>query len=121
MIMLLLTTMILYLFIKILNNMNLFHTFTSHIGLCKARASKYKDALSYFDICERYSIMYKDTKTQQLVLYDIALCYKKINKFDLALKNIEKYLLSSNKEDNFYFYANILKANCYEAIIILNL
>ena len=85
------------------------------IGLCKARALKYKDALSYFDICKLYSVIYNDIKTEQLVLYDMALCYKKINKLDLALEHIEKYLLSSNKEDDFYFYANILKANCYEA------
>lgn len=86
------------------------------IGLCKARACKYNDALSYFDICQRYSLMYKDTKTQQLVLYDIALCYKKINKFELALETIQKYLFFCSKEDNFYYYANILKANCYEAL-----
>ena len=86
------------------------------IGLCKARSSKYDDALTYFYICERYSIMYNDTKTQQLVLYDMALCFKKINKIDLALESIEKYLLSSSKEDDMYIYANILKANCYEAI-----
>lgn len=86
------------------------------IGLCKIRSFQYNDALSYFDICEHYSIMYKDIKTHQLVLYDIALCYKKLNKLDLALENIEKYLLFSNKEDDFYYYANILKANCYEAI-----
>jgi len=96
------------------------HEFIPHlylqIGLCKARACKYNDALSYFNICERYSVIYKDTKTQQLVLYDLALCYKKINKFELSLETIQKYLFFSNKEDNFYFYANILKANCYEAI-----
>jgi HTH-type transcriptional regulator, quorum sensing regulator NprR len=86
------------------------------IGLCKTGSLQYKDALSYFDICERYSEMYKDTETHQLVLYDMALCYKKINKLDLALESIEKYLLSSNKEDGIYFYANILKANCYEAM-----
>ena len=86
------------------------------IGLCKARSSKYKDALTYFDICERYSILYKDTITKQLVLYDMALCYKKINKLDLALESIERYLLSSKKEEDMYVYATILKANCYEAI-----
>ena len=86
------------------------------IGLCKAKSLQYNDALSYFDICNRYSVMYKDAKTQQLVLYDMALCYKKINKFELALETIQKYLILSNKEENFYFYANILKANCYEAI-----
>lgn len=86
------------------------------IGLCKIKSLQYKEALSYFDICERYSTIYKDIKTRRLALYDMALCYKKINKFDLALESIEKYLSYSNKEDDFYFYANILKANCYEAI-----
>jgi len=86
------------------------------IGICKARACKYSDALSYFNICQRYSVMYKDTKTQHLVLYDIALCYKKINEFELSLDTIEEYLLFESKKDSFYFYANILKANCYEAI-----
>lgn len=89
----------------------------SKIGLCKAEACQYKDALLYFNICQNYLIMYKNVQIQQKVLYDKALCYKKINKIDSALECIDKYLLSSNnKEDNVYFYANILKANCYESI-----
>ncbi|MBZ9626094.1 helix-turn-helix transcriptional regulator [Clostridium sp. FP2] len=112
-------------FINYNNSMSIYNDNKQHeiiphlyfqMGICKARDYKYNDALSYFDICERYSVMYKDTKTQKLVLYDIALCYKKIDKFDLALKTIQKYLLFSNKKDNFYFYANFLKSNCYKAI-----
>lgn len=86
------------------------------IGLCKARSCNYNDALSYFDICKHYSVIYNDALTQQLVLYDIALCYKRINKIELALESIQKYLLFSNKKDKIYFYANILKSNCYEAM-----
>ncbi|MCB2311967.1 helix-turn-helix transcriptional regulator [Clostridium tagluense] len=112
-------------FINYNNSMSIYNDNKQHeiiphlyfqMGICKARDYKYNDALSYFDICERYSVMYKDTKTQKLVLYDIALCYKKIDKFELALKTIQKYLLFSNKKDNFYFYANFLKSNCYKAI-----
>ncbi|MBW9159556.1 helix-turn-helix transcriptional regulator [Clostridium tagluense] len=112
-------------FINYNNSMSIYNDNKQHeiiphlyfqMGICKARDYKYNDALLYFDICERYSVMYKDTKTQKLVLYDIALCYKKIDKFDLALKTIQKYLLFSNKKDNFYFYANFLKSNCYKAI-----
>ncbi|MBZ9637684.1 helix-turn-helix transcriptional regulator [Clostridium sp. FP1] len=112
-------------FINYNNSMSIYNDNKQHeiiphlyfqMGICKARDYKYNDALSYFDICERYSVMYKDTKTQKLVLYDIALCYKKINKFELALETIQKYLLFSNKKDNFYFYANFLKSNCYKAI-----
>ena len=86
------------------------------IGICKARACKYNDALTYFNICQRYSVMYNDIKTQHAVLYDIALCYKKINNFELSLETIQEYLLFESKKDSFYFYANILKANCYEAL-----
>lgn len=86
------------------------------MGFCKAETFQYKDALSYFYFCEHYSIIYKDKKIQQAILYDKALIYKKINKFESALESIEKYLLSNLKEDDMYFYANILKANCYESM-----
>jgi tetratricopeptide (TPR) repeat protein len=96
------------------------HKFIPHlylqIGLCKANSCNYNEALSYFDICKRYSVTYNDALTHQLVLYDMAVCYKRINKIELALESIQKFLLFSNKEDKIYFYANILKSNCYEAM-----
>lgn len=84
------------------------------IGLCQSEKFQYKEALSYFNICQQYSIMYKDAEIQQKSLYDKALCYKKLNKLDLTLECINNYLLSNNKKDNNYFYAIMLKANCYK-------
>ncbi len=86
------------------------------LGFCKQAMAQYEGALSYFNICERYSTMYKDTKIQEIMLYDKALCYKKLNKLELALENVNKYLIYHTLEDNSYFYAHILKANCYEAM-----
>lgn len=86
------------------------------IGLCEASLCKYKDALVYFNISERYSIMYGDNNVKQKVMYNKALCYKKVNKLDLALDCIDKYLLLLDEKDDTYFYANILKSNCYETM-----
>lgn len=86
------------------------------IGFCKAAVTQYTDALAYFNNSRYYSLMYKQTKINQNVLYNEALCYKKLNKLDLAMECIENCLLLSNKKNNLYFYANILKANCYETL-----
>ncbi|QAT39779.1 helix-turn-helix transcriptional regulator [Clostridium sp. JN-9] len=99
-----------------INNNEMIPCLYWRIGLCKADAFQYEDALTFFNLSKNYSIMYKDKKIQQFILYDIALCYKKIGKFQNAIDNVDKFLLMSNKNNNLYFYANILKANCYEAI-----
>jgi len=87
------------------------------IGYCKAKSLQYKEALSFFYISQRYSIIYNDKKIEKRATYDIAKCYMKLNKINLALENIEKFLSLCNKEEDYngYIYANILKANCYEA------
>ena len=85
------------------------------IGHCKAILLQYAEALSAFYLSERYSIMYKDKKTEKRAIYNIAKCYMKLDKINLALENINKFLTLCNKEDyDNYIYANILKANCYE-------
>lgn len=84
------------------------------IGYSKAEVAQYKDALAYFDISQFYLTLYKDIKVQQKVLYDAALCYKKINKYDIALEYINNFLFCYKDKDYIYYYANILKANCYE-------
>jgi len=86
------------------------------IGLCKAITLQYIDALSFFYLSQQYSIMYNDKKIEKRTTYDIAKCYMKLNKIDLALENITKFLTLCNKRDDYdkYIHANILKANCYE-------
>jgi tetratricopeptide (TPR) repeat protein len=85
-------------------------------ALCKANLLQYKEALSYFNLSHHYALTYNDSDIREITLYNIAKCYKKLNKIDLAKIHINNYLTMCNKNKNFnyYVYANILKANCYE-------
>lgn len=85
-------------------------------GLCKALMLNCTEAIIYFNFANQYASLYKDLTVQKSSLYDLAKCYKKLNDIDLALKHIDMYLsLCDRIEDfNYYIYANILKANCYE-------
>lgn len=87
------------------------------IGLCKMNLFQYSDCIIYLNFSIHYSMAHEDIKIYELALYDISLAYRKINKIDLCLENINKYLSIQNKKDNFifYIYANILKADCFEA------
>jgi tetratricopeptide (TPR) repeat protein len=86
------------------------------IALCKANLLQYKEALSYFNLSRHYALVYNHAEVKEFSLYHIAKCYKKLNKIDLAKIHINNYLSICNKDENFnyYVYANILKANCYE-------
>lgn len=86
------------------------------IALCKAKLLQYREALSYFNLSRDYAVFYNDIDMNEISLYNIAKCYKKLNKIDLAKVHINNYLCICDKDKNFnyYVYANILKANCYE-------
>jgi tetratricopeptide (TPR) repeat protein len=86
------------------------------IALCKANLLQYKEALSYFNLARDYAAVYNDIDINEISIYHIAKCYKKLNKIDLAKVHINNYLSICNKDKNFnyYVYANILRANCYE-------
>lgn len=86
------------------------------IGLCKAITLNLEEAILYFNFSYQYSVLYKDTKIEKKILYNLSKCYKNFGKIDLSLNYINKYLSLCNKADEFdyYIYANILKANCYE-------
>ena len=49
-------------------------------------------AIEYYHLSQYYCSAYNDTKTSKLCLYSLANSYKTINKPDLALEIIEKYL-----------------------------
>jgi len=88
------------------------------IGLCKAILLHYTEALSFFNLSEQYAKIYNDKTTLKRAMYNGVKCYVALNKIETALKNIEIFLnLCTKKEDHIrYINANILKANCYEAI-----
>lgn len=85
-------------------------------ALCKANLLQYKEALFYFQLSHHYGRIYNDSCIKDISLYHIAKCYKKLNEINLAKVYINNYLTVCNKNENFnyYIYAVILKANCYE-------
>ncbi|MGV8981903.1 hypothetical protein [Clostridium sp.] len=87
------------------------------IGDCNVALLQYTGAITYFNLSHHYSIMYNDQKTQKKAIYNMAKCYMKLNKINLALENINKFLALFNKEEDYetYISANIFKSNCYEA------
>lgn len=88
------------------------------IGLCKARLLHYNEALSFFNLSEHYAKICNDKTILKQAIYNGIKCYVSLNKIEIALKNIEVFLTLCNKKDDYnrYINANILKANCYEAI-----
>ena len=88
------------------------------IGYCNTLLLQYTEALTFFNISQRYSIMYNDKDIEKKAIYNIATCYMKLNEFNLALENIKKFILLCDKVEDYdtYLNANIFKASCYEAL-----
>lgn len=85
------------------------------MGLCKTKDFKYDTAIVYYNLSQYYSFVYDDVKTQKLCLYGLANCYRYLNRIDLALETIEKYLIVANVDDYYYNHAYNIQANCYES------
>jgi len=112
-------------FVNYNNSLNIYRDINQNIsiaslywkaGLCKAVILNYTEAIVYFNFANQYASLYKNLTIQKSSLYDLAKCYKKLHNIDLSLKYIDMYLSSCDKikDFNYYIYANILKANCYE-------
>lgn len=88
------------------------------MGLCKGILLNYTEAVSFFNLSMHYSKLYNDKNIMKRSIYNCAKCYVALNKVENALENIKTFLTLFNKKDDFtsYINANILKANCYEAI-----
>lgn len=89
----------------------------NRLGRCKFYLLEFLEALTYFNLANYHAVLHNDNKVKKSSIYNIALCNKKLNKIDAALEYIDIYLSLCDKEKEFtiYTYANILKANCYEA------
>lgn len=88
----------------------------NRLGACKSDKFEYLEALSYFNKAYFYSALFKDEITLKKSLYNIGRTYKKLNKFDEAIIQLEEYLKLCDMEKEFinYCYAKMLIANCYE-------
>ncbi|ERI95289.1 tetratricopeptide repeat protein [Clostridiales bacterium oral taxon 876 str. F0540] len=87
------------------------------LGACKANTFQYLEALSYYHKAYYYSSTNKDSETFKKSVYNLAWCYKKLDRYDECIKYLDEYLDLIDKSDNFvnYAYAQILIANCYES------
>jgi len=85
------------------------------MGTCKGNSLKYDTAIVFFNLSHYYAFAYDNKEIQRVSLHNLAVEYKKINKLDLALDTVEKYLAISDETDPFYYFVFNTKANCYEA------
>lgn len=85
------------------------------IGSCKGRSLQHDTAITYFNLSQYYSFAYDDKKIQKLCLYNLSNAYIYLNKTDLALETVEKYLTISDETDPYYYHGFNIKAQCYEA------
>jgi HTH-type transcriptional regulator, quorum sensing regulator NprR len=85
------------------------------LGVCKFKQLEYIEANSFFDRGNYYAILYKDSIMEKNTIYNAARVFKKLEKYDEALKYTQRYLELCDKEEDFkdYVYASVLKANCY--------
>jgi tetratricopeptide (TPR) repeat protein len=84
------------------------------MGISKGKNLQYDTSIVYFNLSQYYSFVYEDKKIQQSSLYNLANAYKKINKIDLALDTVQKYLNIADETDLFYNFGFNTKAICYE-------
>jgi HTH-type transcriptional regulator, quorum sensing regulator NprR len=87
------------------------------LGHCKYKLLQFGDALLYFERSYYYSKIYENMQIQRISIYNMAMCYKKLDKIETALYYVDMYLSLCDKHayfDVYVLYANILKANCYE-------
>lgn len=87
------------------------------LGHCKMDQLEFLEALALFNLANYHAIKQNDDDIIKISTYNMALCNKKLNKIDAALEYINMYLCTCHKEKDMkaYIYANIMKANCYEA------
>ncbi len=87
------------------------------LGVFNADDLKYDTAVEYYQLSQYYCSQYSDYETRKLCLYSLANSYKKLNKIDLALETIERFLSVCDEQNDYrlYIYAKGIKATCYES------
>ena len=102
---------------KIVNNTHKqYETYLfNRMGLCKLNEMYYIEALEFFNKAYTLSIESNDLSISKNSIYNISLCYRKLNDFDRAIKYIDKFLTmcDADTEYTYYVYAMIIKANCW--------
>jgi tetratricopeptide (TPR) repeat protein len=85
----------------------------NRLGMCKFKALEFTEANLYFNRAIYYSQEQNNNETLKNSIYNTSQCYKKLNKFDEAIKYIDIYITKWSKDEQAseYTYAKSLKAN----------
>lgn len=85
----------------------------NRLGMCKVKTLDLTEANLYFNRAIYYSQVQSNDETLKNSIYNISQCYKKLRKFDEAIKYIDIYITKWNKDEQTYeyTYAKSLKAN----------
>ena len=87
------------------------------MGRCKISQLQFTEALTYFNFADHHALLQNNQSIRNRVIYNIAVCNKKLGRIEECIKYIDIYLSICDREQDFsvYIYANILKSTCYEA------
>lgn len=83
------------------------------IGACKLNELLYNEAIYYFNKVYEFALKEEETLLQKKSIFNLALCYKKLEDFHKSIEYIDKFLLLEDKKEEKYIDMCILKANCY--------
>lgn len=88
----------------------------NRLGHCKLNQLQYLEALNYFHISNNYALKINNQDINAKSTYNIALCYKKLDRIELSLDYLNRYFSAYDKYSNFslYVFAWILRSVCYE-------
>lgn len=86
------------------------------LGACKYANMEYIEALVYFEKANSYASIYIDEKIEVNSLLNIAMCYRRLSKFEIAIQYADTCILKidDEKHPNKYINAVMIKVNSYE-------
>ncbi|MFL0247719.1 tetratricopeptide repeat protein [Candidatus Clostridium stratigraminis] len=87
----------------------------NRMGICKTNMLMYLESLFYLNKAYYYSSLYNDLSTKMKVVYNMGRSYKKLERYDEAIKYLNEYDSICDKKGDFtsYAYGKILISNCY--------
>jgi HTH-type transcriptional regulator, quorum sensing regulator NprR len=85
------------------------------LGKCKTMMLNYVEAITYFNKCYEYSLINSNDTNKKNCLYNMAVCYRKLEKPRLALECVDELIKLCDINEDFMEYIGsiILKSNCY--------
>lgn len=85
------------------------------VGKCKLQLLDYNEAITFFNKGYAYAIECNHDENKKNILFNLALCNKRLGNYDDAIYLISEYMSLNNQESerDTYLNAMLLKINCY--------